>query len=82
MDIGRAFGQLLKQLREDKGLTQESLAHDCGLDRTFISLLERGLRQPSLTTIFLLAHTLEMSPSQMVAAVEKEASGWVRNKKK
>ncbi len=41
-----------------------------GLDRTYISLLERGMRQPTLRTILLLSGALEISPAQMIADVE------------
>lgn len=41
------FGVVLTELRKRKKLSQEQLATDCGLDRTYISLLERGMRQPT-----------------------------------
>ena len=55
-------------------LSQEKLALACGLDRTYISLLERGLRQPSLTTLFQIAKYLGVAPSSIVRDVEKGAS--------
>jgi transcriptional regulator with XRE-family HTH domain len=61
---------VLRRLRVAAGLSQEQLALNCGLDRTFISLLERGLRQPTLTTVFLLADSLAIKPSKLFAAVE------------
>ncbi|MBT1700282.1 helix-turn-helix domain-containing protein [Fulvivirgaceae bacterium PWU4] len=64
------FGELLKELRNKKGLTQEELATDCGLDRTYISMLERGLRQPTLTTLFKIAEVLNVSPSSIVKQLE------------
>lgn len=64
-----AFGKVLKKIREKKGLSQEKLALSGGLDRTFISLLERGLRQPSLKTILQLARPLGIKPSELVALV-------------
>jgi transcriptional regulator with XRE-family HTH domain len=64
-----AFGKVLKRIREKKGLSQEKLALSGGLDRTFISLLERGLRQPSLKTILQLAKPLGIKPSELVAQV-------------
>jgi len=70
MDINKVFGQVLRDLRRGKGLSQESLAFECDLDRTFISLLERGLRQPSLKTLYKLAEALEMAPSDLLIEVE------------
>lgn len=64
------FGTVLRQLRTRKGLSQESLALEGGLDRTYISLLERGLRQPSLTTILLLSKVLGIKASELVSQVE------------
>ena len=51
--------------------SQEALALICGLDRTFISLLERGQRQPTLSSIFAIADALEITPSIMLANVER-----------
>ncbi|HPB73875.1 MAG TPA: helix-turn-helix transcriptional regulator [Chromatiaceae bacterium] len=75
-----AFGLVLRDLRRERSLSQEALALESQLDRTFISLLERGLRQPSLTTIFHLARTLGLSPEDLVAMVSKvlSQSGEVR----
>lgn len=68
--INKSFGDVLRSLRTDAELSQESLALECDLDRTFISLLERGLRQPSLQTIFKLAEVLNISPSDLIKKVE------------
>lgn len=69
-----AFGAVLRDLRRERSMSQETLALESQLDRTFISLLERGLRQPSLTTILLLAKPLGVSPVDLVAAVTKMLS--------
>lgn len=65
------FGLLLKQLRKEKGVSQEQLAHDSSLDRTYISMLERGIYQPSLETIFALTKSLNISPSVLVSTLEE-----------
>ena len=49
--IDRKFGQVLKMLRMEKGISQEEFALNIGLHRTYISQLERGLKSPSLRTI-------------------------------
>ena len=64
------FGSELRKARKATGISQEKLALKVGLDRTYISMLERGLRQPSLTTIFLLSPALGMSSVDMVENVE------------
>ncbi len=64
------FGKVLRELRVQVGLTQEQLALECDLDRTFISLLERGLRQPTLTTLFTLAEKLKTPTSEIIKQIE------------
>jgi len=64
------FGTVLRELRENKKLSQEKLAEFCDLDRTYISLLERGLRQPTLTTLFKLADALNIKASELVEMVD------------
>ena len=65
-----AFGGVLRTTRNAAGLSQQELALEAGLDRTYISLLERGLRQPTLSTIFQLSRILQVKPSKLVGAVE------------
>jgi transcriptional regulator with XRE-family HTH domain len=61
-----AFGLVLREIRSDKGFSQEKLALNCDLDRTFISMLERGVRQPSLTSILAISATLEIPAHKLV----------------
>jgi transcriptional regulator with XRE-family HTH domain len=69
--LSEQFGQLLRELREKKGLSQAELATDSDLDRTYISLMERGHRQPSLKTIFSLASSLGVTASYMMKQLEE-----------
>ncbi|MBB5637272.1 transcriptional regulator with XRE-family HTH domain [Pedobacter cryoconitis] len=64
------FGQVLKKLREERGISQENLGHNSGLDRTYISLLERGLRVPTIVTLFKLAKVLDKKPSEIISLLE------------
>ncbi len=64
------LGTVLRELRENKKLSQEKLAEFCDLDRTYISLLERGLRQPTITTLFKLSDALNIKPSELVELVD------------
>jgi transcriptional regulator with XRE-family HTH domain len=70
--IVEIFGKVLRDLRESNHISQEKLAEYCDLDRTYISLLERGLRQPTITTIFKLAHALKISSSTLIEKVENQ----------
>lgn len=57
-DIKQTFGKRLRELRETKGMSQELLAYEAGLDRTYISGVERGKRNISLENIERLAIAL------------------------
>lgn len=65
------IGNTLRELRELANLSQEKLAEYCVLDRTYISLLERGLRQPTISTIFKIADALDISPSEIIKTIEE-----------
>ncbi|MGN6579850.1 MAG: helix-turn-helix domain-containing protein [Bordetella sp.] len=69
MDIATAFGRVLRQLRKKAGLTQEQLGFEAHLERNYISMLERGERQPSLSTVFKLAKPLHVEPEKIVELV-------------
>lgn len=73
--IPRAFGEVLRDYRTKAGLSQENLAFKSDLDRTYISMLERGLRQPTLETVFRLAGVLEVAPATMIARTSSKISG-------
>jgi transcriptional regulator with XRE-family HTH domain len=70
--LEKIFGEVLQELRRETGVTQETLALNSELDRTYISLLERGLRKPTIATLFKMAPTLQKSPSEIIAIVEKK----------
>lgn len=72
MDTAIAFGKVLRRLREEAGLTQEQLGFESDLRRTYVSILELGQQQPSLTTILKLALALQCSPGTMVDLVSAE----------
>jgi hypothetical protein len=67
-----AFGKVLRRLRIDLGLSQEALALSAELQRNYISLMELGQNQPTVTTIFKLADALGIKPSKLMDLVENE----------
>lgn len=71
LTLEQAFGKVVRKLRIARGLSQEKLAFACDRHPTFISLIERGQRSPTLRTVFLLAAALEVKPSRLVAEAEK-----------
>ena len=72
MEPAVAFGRVLRQLRLKAGLTQEQLGFEADLRRTYISILEIGQQQPTLTTILKLAKGLGKSAAELITMVEAE----------
>ena len=70
----QAFGLVLRDLRKERGLSQEALALDAGIQRNYVSLIERGINQPTITIIFKLSAALEMPPSQLIELVEADCA--------
>jgi transcriptional regulator with XRE-family HTH domain len=66
------FGTVLRRLRKQALLSQEQLGFEAGLERNFISMLELGQRQPTLTTIEKISAALKMNASELIAQVEAE----------
>ena len=64
------FGLLLRCLRKEKNLSQQELAYKADLDRTYISLIERGQRTPTIETLFKLSKALELDPSSLIKKLE------------
>ena len=64
------FGDVLRAVRRDRGLSQEELAHACDRHRTYISKLERGKSSPTLGTIVQMADALEVRPSELLRRIE------------
>ena len=71
MSPEKAFGLVLREIRRLRKFSQEQLGFDSGYHRTYISLLERGEKSPTLTTIYILCKTLGVKPSAMIERVEK-----------
>ena len=65
-----AFGKVLKEIRQKHSLSQEELGFESGYHRTYISLLERGRKSPSLNTVFQLATALGLLPSEILRRTE------------
>ena len=64
-------GAYLRAAREEAGMTQEDLARAAGIDRTYVSLLERDRRSPTLTTLFALCRAMNIKPSALIARMER-----------
>jgi transcriptional regulator with XRE-family HTH domain len=64
-----AFGRNVRKQREANGLTQEALAERADLDRTYISDIERGTRNPGVKNVARLAKALGISPARLMEGV-------------
>ena len=73
--IVKRFAAAIRQCRIERGLTQEQLAFEAELHRNFVSGMERGIKNPSLTTIESLAKALSLSASALVARAELGSTG-------
>ncbi len=68
----RLFGEVLRELRLEQGLTQDELAERANTERSHISSLERAEKGPALATVFTLAASLGIKPHELIALVEQK----------
>lgn len=68
------LGQVLRETRKRRKLSQEELAHRAGLDRTYISMLELGDNSPTLNTLICLCDALQVTLTEFAAHFEEERS--------
>ena len=66
MDVRQRVGNNVKAFRVDAGLSQEALAFECGLHRTYISGVERGVRNPTIVVLQRIADALGVHASQLL----------------
>lgn len=67
----QAFGRAIRELREERGSSQEELAHRCGIDRSYMGGVERGERNASLKNILRIAEGLGVSAGELFERFEK-----------
>ena len=70
--MARTYGQTLKMIREDRGLSQEELAYKTDLHRTYISLLERDRKSPSLRTVTAVATAFGLTLLEFVQLMSED----------
>jgi transcriptional regulator with XRE-family HTH domain len=70
-DLLKRFGLAVRAARRERGWAQEQLSEAAGLDRTYVSGLERGQRNPTLTTQERIAVALNRPLSELVKAAEE-----------
>ena len=65
-----AFGQNVAKFRAERGLSQDKLAEEASLDRTYLSGIERGVRNPGIKVVIRLARGLSVTLDQLCTGVE------------
>jgi transcriptional regulator with XRE-family HTH domain len=75
MDVVRRVGANIKRLREAQGLSQEELAHRSGLHRTYVSQLERGVKNATIVSLAKIADGLKTSMTALVSSPAPDGSG-------
>ncbi len=71
MNLQKIFGEVIKRLRIERKLSQEALALNADIDRTYISDIEKGERNVSMNIVFKLANALQISFSELIKEIEK-----------
>lgn len=66
-----AVGNIISTVRRKAGLTQETLSGLAGIGRTHLSAIERGLRIPTLETLFRICYALNIDSCEMIKEIEK-----------
>lgn len=66
MDIRKQVGLNVKRIRKENNWSQEELAFETGLHRTYVSGIERGIRNPTVTIIARLAVALDVEPDELL----------------
>ena len=69
-ELAQAFGAAVRALRTERGIAQESLAHQAGIERSHMGKIERGEHMPTLALILKIAVALNRSAADLIAATE------------
>ena len=75
MDVRRRVGLNVKMLRKERGLSQEELAFECGLHRTYVSGIERGVRNPTVLILEKIAKTLKTPAGRLLDEPSRRGRG-------
>jgi transcriptional regulator with XRE-family HTH domain len=71
VQLQQRFGERVRKLRLAKGYSQEAFALQCELDRTYVSGIERGVRNPTLQVLLILARGLDTTISNMTRGADE-----------
>lgn len=68
--LAKLFGENVRQQRQRRGISQEDLAFVAGIDRSYMSRVERGIVRITLEKVYLIAKALECEPSELLPSVK------------
>jgi transcriptional regulator with XRE-family HTH domain len=68
MELPQILGRNVRTLRKARGMSQEALALECGMKRSYVSDMERGTRNPSIKAVARLAKALKVEPDVLIRA--------------
>ena len=71
MDVRRLVGANLRDIRRKRGISQEELAFECGLHRTYVSGVERGVRNPTVAVLDKIARALGVPAAELLSARDR-----------
>lgn len=71
-ELAQAFGAAVRALRMERGIAQESLAHQAGIERSHMGKVERGEHMPTLAIVFKIANALECSSALLMTETESQ----------
>ena len=77
-----AVGRLVRQLRKNRGLSQEVFSGLVGIARSHLAMIESGTKKPNFETIWRIANAFDMAPHELVRLVEEEIQRGERTKQK
>ena len=78
--LKKIIGKVIRSFRTKRGMSQEDLAFECGVDRSYISMIEVGRNEPSISKIFDLCEGLQIRPSDFIRIVEVECENLKKQK--
>ena len=67
-----AVGKAIRDLRKEKGISQDVLSGFAGIARTHLTMIENGTKQANFETLWKIALALDIRPSELVARIEEE----------
>ena len=70
----QVIANVIRKLRQKKGLSQEVVSGLAGIARTHLTMIEKGTKQPNMETIWRIAQALDMPASELIRLVEEELS--------